>query len=43
MVLVFFPFQPTGSFFSSKNIYLNSMIFALFLANIKHLNIKKLN
>ena len=43
MVLVFFPFQPTGSFFSSKNIYLNSIIFALFLANIKYLNIKKLN
>lgn len=40
MVLVFFPFQSTGSFFSSKNIYLNSIIFALFLANIKYLNKK---
>lgn len=40
VVLVFFPFQTTGSFFSSKNLYLNSIIFALFSANIKNLNIK---
>lgn len=41
LFMILFPFQSTGAFFSSKNMYLNSLIFALFMANVNFIRLNK--
>lgn len=41
ILMVLYPFQTTGSFFSSKNLYLNSLVFSLFMGYVRYLNTNK--